>query len=94
MSALVGVSCRGHGCGPRPWMWCVLVPFVVPFGASLGPFEPIFLTTQMWTSDFAFKADKLCRGQMHYKFCPSPRADALQVLSLSEGRCITSFVSL
>ena len=60
-------------------------PLGRPFGASLGPFEPIFLTTQTWASDFAFKADKLCRGQMHYKFCPSPRADALQVLFLSEG---------
>ncbi len=54
----------------------------------------IVLTTQMWASDFAFKADNFCRGRMHYKFCPSPRADALQVLSLSEGRCITSFGSL
>ncbi len=54
----------------------------------------IVLTTQMWASGFAFKADNFCRGRMHYKFCPSPRADALQVLSLSEGRCITSFGSL
>ena len=34
------------------------------------------------------------RGQMHYKLCLAPRADALQVWTLSEDRCITSCVSL
>ena len=51
---------------------------------TVALYRGVILTTQMWASDFAFKADNFCRGRMHYKFCPSPRADALQVLAPSE----------